>query len=146
PDGAPYLLEIADCLSHDHPCNRVTVRKSQQSGASILALSWCLYIADREPANTLYAAPNKDALRAMNSEKLQPLITAWQERTRRIGILPQTSRNAQGSTTYEKKFAGGYVALANANSVTDLSSKTPQNGIKDEVSKWQEIPGAQDPE
>lgn len=146
PDGAPYLLEIADCLSHDHPCNRVTVRKSQQSGASILALSWCLYIADREPANTLYAAPNKDALRAMNSEKLQPLITAWQERTRRTVILPQTSRNAQGSTTYEKKFAGGYVALANANSVTDLSSKTPQNGIKDEVSKWQEIPGAQDPE
>jgi hypothetical protein len=27
--GAPYLLEIADCLSDDDPCNLVTVRKSQ---------------------------------------------------------------------------------------------------------------------
>ena len=76
PDGAPYLVEIADCLSDDHPCNLVTVRKSQQSGASILALGWTLYIADREPANTLYAVPGLDALRDLNGQKLQPLIDA----------------------------------------------------------------------
>jgi Phage terminase large subunit gpA, ATPase domain len=58
--GAPYLLEIADCLSDDDPCNLVTVRKSQQSGASILALAWCLCIADREPANVLYGVPGID--------------------------------------------------------------------------------------
>ena len=36
--GAPYLAEIADCLTDEHPCNLVSIRKSQQSGASILAL------------------------------------------------------------------------------------------------------------
>lgn len=146
PAGAPYLVEPAKCLGDDHPCNRVTIRKSQQSGASILAMAWCLYIADREPANVLYAAPNLEALRELNSQKLQPLIDAWQRRTRRVVILPQTSRNGQGSTTYEKKFAGGYIALANSNSVTDLSSKTVRKGVKDELSKWQETPDAQDPE
>lgn len=146
PSGAPYLVEPAACLGDDHPCNRVTIRKSQQSGASILALAWCLYIADREPANVLYAMPNIEALREMNSQKLQPLIDSWQKRMRRTVILPQTSRNAQGSTTYEKKFAGGYIALANANSVMDLSSKTVRKGVKDEVSKWQEQPDTQDPE
>ena len=146
PAGAPYLLEPADCLEDDHPCNLVSIRKSQQTGASILAAAWCLYIADREPSNVLYAMPNLDALRDFNSQKLQPLIAAWQTQIRRTVILPQTSRNAQGSTTYEKKFAGGYIALANANSVMELSSKTVRKGIKDEVSKWQEIPGAQDPE
>jgi phage terminase large subunit GpA-like protein len=144
-DGAPYLVEIADCLSDDHPCNLVTVRKSQQSGASILALGWCLYIADREPANILYGMPNIDALREMNSQKLQPLIDAWHKQIKRTVILPQTSRSF-GSTTYEKKFAGGFLALANANAVMDLSSKTIRKGVKDEVSKWQDIPGYGDPE
>jgi phage terminase large subunit GpA-like protein len=144
--GAPYLAEIADCLSDDHPCNEVDVRKSQQSGVSILALAWALYVADREPANFIYAAPNIDLLRDLNSQKLQPLIDAWQKRIKRTVIYPQTSRSSMGSTTYEKKFAGGYLALANANAVTDLSSKTAKKGVKDEVSKWQDIPGYGDPE
>ncbi|MDQ2084710.1 phage terminase large subunit family protein [Xanthobacteraceae bacterium Astr-EGSB] len=145
-DGAPYLLEPADCLSDDHPCNLVTVRKSQQSGASILALAWCLYTADREPANILYATPGIDALRELNSAKLQPLIEAWQKRIKRTVITPQTSRSGTGSTTYEKVFAGGRLFLANANSVMDLSSKTIKKGVKDEVSKWEDIPGYGDPE
>lgn len=145
-DGAPYLVEIADCLSDDHPCNLVTVRKSQQSGASILALAWCLYVADREPANMLYGVPGLDALRSINSVKLQPLIDAWHKKIRRTVIFPQTSRSGAGSTTYEKKFAGGYLALGNANSVMDLSMITVKKGVKDEVSKWQDIPGYGDPE
>lgn len=147
PDGAPYLLDIADCLSDDHPTNLVTIRKSQQSGASILALAWCLYIADREPANTLYAAPGIDMLRDLNSAKLQPLVDAWQRRIRETLIVPQTSRSGSGSTTYEKVFVrGGRLWLGNANAVMDLSSKTAKKGVKDELSKWQDIPGFGDPE
>ena len=144
--GAPYLAEIADCLVDDHPCNLVTIRKSQQSGASILALGWCLYIADREPANTLYAAPSIDALRDLNAGKLQPLIDAWAKKIGRNVIRPQTSRSADGSSTYEKAFAGGRLWLGNANAVMDLSSKTVKKGVKDELSKWQDIPGYGDPE
>ncbi|ATQ67808.1 MULTISPECIES: terminase gpA endonuclease subunit [Methylosinus] len=145
-DGAPYLAEIADCLGDDHPCNLVTVRKSQQTGASILALGWCLYIADREPANTLYGVPGIDALRDLNSGKLQPLIDAWQKHTGRVVFEPQTSRSGAGSTTYEKVFSRGRLWLGNANSVMDLSSKTVKKGVKDEVSKWEDIPGKGDPE
>lgn len=145
--GAPYLVDILDCLSDDHPCNLVTVRKSQQTGASIAALAWLLYIADREPANLLYVAPGIDMLRDINSAKLQPLIDAWQRRTGERSVIPQTSRSGVGSTTYEKVFArGGRAWLGNANSVMDLSSKTAKKGVKDELSKWQVIPGAQDPE
>ncbi len=146
PIGAPYLTEIADCLDPDHSCTLVTVRKSQQTGVSILALSWALYIADRAPANFLYAAPNIDMLRELNSQKLQPLIDKWHDHIGRQVILPQTSRSSIGSTTYEKKFAGGYLALANANAVMDLSSKTTKYGVKDEVSKWEDIPSYGDPE
>ncbi len=147
PAGAPYLVEIADCLSEAHPSTLVTVRKSQQTGASILALGWVLYCADREPANMLYAAPNISLLRDLNSAKLQPLIDAWHKRQARRIIAPTVSRSASSSTTYEKVFTrGGRLFLGNANSVEDLSSKTVKKGIKDELSKWAPIPGAQDPE
>jgi phage terminase large subunit GpA-like protein len=143
--GAPYLREIADCLGEEHPCNRVVVRKSQQTGVSILALGWMLYIADREPANTLYGGPGGDFLRDLAGQKFGPLIAAWQKRMRRVVIEPQTSRSGAGSTTFEKRFPGGYVAFVNANSATDLASKTAKKGVKDEFSKWQYIPGVGDP-
>jgi phage terminase large subunit GpA-like protein len=144
--GAPYLPEIADCLADDHPCNLVSIRKSQQSGASILALAWCLQIADREPANTLYAVPGLKELRVLNSGKLQPLIDAWHKEIGRTVIVPQTSRSGAGSTTYEKVFTGGRLWLANANSVLDLSGKTAKKGVKDEVSKWETLDNGADPE
>jgi phage terminase large subunit GpA-like protein len=144
-NGAPYLVEIADCLSDDHPCNFVTVRKSQQSGASILALGWCLYVADREPANMLYAVPGIDAMKDLNNGKLQPLIEAWQKKIKRTVILPQTARSGAGSTAGEKVFAGGRIYLGNANAVMDLSSKTVKKGVRDEFSKWTDIPGYGDP-
>ncbi len=124
-ENAPYLAEIADCLSDDDPSNLVTVRKSQQTGASILALGWVLYCAAREPANMLYAAPNLAFLRDMNSAKLTPAIAA---QARRAGgrpiIAPSLSRSGEGSTTFEKIFTrGGRLFLGNANSVTDLSAR-----------------------
>jgi phage terminase large subunit GpA-like protein len=144
--GAPYLVEIADCLNEDDPCTIVTVRKSEQTGASILALSWCLYLADREPCNVLYAAPTGDMLQKLNSGKFQLLIDAWQAHTGRVVIAPQTSRQAKGSTTYEKVFSGGRIWLANANAVMDLSSVTAKAGVKDEVSKWRTLENGANPE
>lgn len=145
-EDAPYLVEIAQCLSQDHPCNLVTVRKSQQTGVSILALSWMLYLAENAPDNMLYAVPGVDMLQDINSGKLQPLIDAWRLKTGKDTIYPDVSRSGRGSTIYEKRFAGGSIYLANANVVTDLSGKTTRYGVKDEVSKWQELPNGADPE
>lgn len=145
-EDAPYLVEIAQCLSQEHPCNQVSVRKSQQTGVSILALAWMMYLAENCPDNALYGVPGLDALQDINSGKLQPLIDAWQKETGKRIIMPTTSRSGVGSTTYEKKFPGGSIYLANANTVMDLSAKTTRFGVKDEVSKWQMLPNGADPE
>ncbi|OLP56813.1 terminase [Rhizobium rhizosphaerae] len=145
-EDAPYLVEIAACLTQEHPCTRVTVRKSQQTGVSILALAWMLYIAETCPDNCLYGVPGLDALRDINSGKMQPLIDEWQRETGKSVVYPTTSRSGEGSSTFQKKFAGGTLYLANANAVMDLSAKTTRYGVKDEVSKWQELPNGADPE
>lgn len=144
--GAPYLVEIANCLADDHPSNTIAIRKSQQSGASILALAWVLYVADREPANMLYAVPGIEALKDLNGQKLSPLIKAFEREAKRQVFAPQTSRSGEGSTTFEKKFADSYLALGNANSKMDLSSKTCRKGVEDELSKWDKLDSGEDPE
>lgn len=146
PEDAPYLIDIARCLSQEHPCNEVTVRKAQQTGVSILGLSWMLYLAENAPDNMMYAVPSIDMLQDINSGKLQPLIDAWSLKTGKVIIFPDISRSGRGSTIYEKRFAGGSIYLANANVVTDLSGKTTRYGVKDEVSKWQTLPNGADPE
>lgn len=143
---APYLAEIADCLDPEHPCNLVSVRKSQQTGVSILGLSWCLFLSETSPDNIIYGLPSIDFLQDMNSQKLSPLIEAWQKRTGKQIMSPATSRSGAGSTIYEKRFAGGSLMLANANVATDLSGKTTRFGVKDEVSKWQNHTNGDDPE
>ncbi|WP_368856609.1 terminase gpA endonuclease subunit [Chelativorans sp. ZYF759] len=145
-EDAPYLGEIADTLNPEHPANLVTVRKSQQTGISILALAWQLFIAETAPDNSIYGLPSIDFLQDMNSQKLQPLIDAWQKATGKQIIFPALSRSGAGSTIYEKRFAGGSLMLANANVATDLSGKTTRFGVKDEVSKWQTHPNGDDPE
>lgn len=145
-EDAPYLGEIADALDLEHPSNLVTVRKSQQTGVSILALAWALYIAETAPDNTIYGLPSIDFLQDMNSQKLQPLIEAWQRATGKEIIYSPVSRSGAGSTIYEKRFAGGSLMLANANVATDLSGKTTRFGVKDEVSKWAMHANGDDPE
>ncbi|WP_051086631.1 terminase gpA endonuclease subunit [Methylobacterium sp. WSM2598] len=146
PDGAPYLVDIANCLSEDHPATSVTIRKSQQSGASILGLAWCLYIAARDPNNILYAVPGIDSLKQVAGQKLEPLIRAWQRHAGVSVIDPQTSRSGSGSTTFVKRFGDYAMVLGNANSAMDLSSKTIKYGVQDELSKWQTLQDGQNPE
>ena len=145
-EGQPALAEIADCLSEEHGCNLVTVRKAQQTGVSILAMAWMLYLADQCPDNALYALPSDGFVKDMNSRKFDPLIRAWHERIARQVIEPQISRSGAGSTLYEKKFPGGYIGLANVNVATELSGHTVRYGVKDEVSKWQNHANGDDPE
>ena len=141
PEDAPYLTEIAECLSQEHSCNLVTVRKSQQTGVSILAMAWMLYIAEMCPDNALYVAPGIDLLQDLNSGKLQPLIDTWQEKTGKRIV------DASGSTTYTKKIGQDtFIYLGNANTKKDLSGKTVRYGVKDEVSKWEFFTDGSDPE
>ena len=145
-EGAPYLKPIAECLSEDHPSRHVVVRKSQQTGVSILGLAWAIYLAEQAPDNILYAVKGDAAVREMNGRKLQPLIDAYEARRGQRLFRPTTLRSGAGSTTYEKRFPGGYMALGNSNTAMDLSGHTLRWGIEDELSKWEDIPGYGDPE
>jgi phage terminase large subunit GpA-like protein len=140
----PYVAEIVDCLNPDSPHNLAVVRKSAQTGVSVAAIGLVAAYIDRAPCRIGYALPTIDALQEFNAEKLTPTIEqtdALQSRIRK-----QTSRSTTGSTVTRKKFPGGSLVLMNANSATDLKSKTLKLGIGDEVDEWEhDLDGQGDP-
>ena len=148
PTTTPQLVQIADCLSPDHPSTVVTMRKSQQVGASLLAIGWQLYLLDRYPANMMMGLPGKEVLRDFNAQKVGPAIDAWQRKMAPADrpIASASSKPGESSSAFFKKNRkGGFLFLANANKALDLSSKTIQFGVKDEVDKWLPLSNGSDP-
>lgn len=134
PELTPYLVEPLDFFSNDDPANKLTIRKSAQTGFTLLAIAALGYSIDREPCRIMVVQPTDSALSEFNREKLQPAID--QTPALRSKVRSQTSRSSVGSTTYSKRYPGGSLTLAIATSTADLRSKTIKKVIKDEASEY----------
>ncbi len=131
---SPYLVEPLDFFSDECPDNKCVIRKSAQTGFSLMAICAAGFTVDREPCRLMIVQPTDGALSDFNREKLQPAIEHSPLLRRKVRA--QTSRSSQGSTTYSKRFPGGSITLAIANSTADLRSKTIKKVIKDEASEY----------
>lgn len=130
----PFWAEPLDCLSPDSPVNEVAIRKSAQTGWSQVAQAMVGVIIDLYPANALYVLPTVPAAREFNQEKLQPTLDDTPALAGKV--VAQTSRSADGSSSRFKKFPGGWLRLAGANSAADLRAKTVKIVIGDEIDEY----------
>lgn len=133
-DLTPFWAEILDCLAPDNPVNLVAIRKSAQTGWSQSAQGMVGAIIDLYPANALYVLPTVPAAREFNQEKLQPTIDDTAALAGKV--VAQTSRSSDGSSARFKKFPGGWLRLAGANSAADLRAKTVKIVIGDEIDEY----------
>jgi len=144
PSLFPPQTEILQVLSPRHPCTRVTVRKSAQTGVTGLGIIWLGLIACHYPAAVLAVQPTLAALKKFNADKLQPTIDQSPALRRRIAR--QKSRDGDGSTALSKRFPGGSIRLTIANSSADLRSATVRFALCDEIDEWPEdLEGQGDP-
>lgn len=114
----PYLVEIMDCCSLADPCNDVVVKKSVQLGVSEAAINLFGSIVDATPAAMMIMLPTGDAVRDYVKTKLDPAIQATPRL--RAKVLPQKSRDENGSTGTFKRFPGGFAVITGANSAARL--------------------------
>lgn len=134
-DLTPYIAEPLDMTSTEHPANEIVVMKSAQTGFTTMMLAAIGFTIDRDRADMMIVQPTDGALTDFNSKKLQPSL----EKTEPVAevVAKQTARAGTGSTTYEKKFAGGYaLSLALASSSADLRSKSVQKMFCDEIDEY----------
>jgi len=143
PTLTPYVVEILDNLAPEAPWTEIAVRKSAQTGLTTLMIAWLASVIDAAPCRMMIVLPTIDLLQEFNREKLSPAFEATKPVAAKL--FPQ-SRTSAGSTLFSKRFPGGSLVLANANSVNDLSSKTIKYVGCDEIDRWPEdLDGQGDP-
>jgi phage terminase large subunit GpA-like protein len=131
----PYVVEPLNNSGPESPVNKWAIRKSAQTGFTVMAIAIVGSTIDTDPSGgILLVQPTDGALADFIADKLNPAIE--QSKALKAKVKPQVSRSGEGSTTYLKRYPGGSMALAIANSTADLRSKTKRKIVKDEASEY----------
>ena len=130
----PHIREPQDCLHPDHPARRVTLRWAAQLAKSTIAENWFGYVVDQAPGSMMIVLPTGEEATKFNRIKLQPTIEASPRISHKV--VPVNSRDEQSSTTFFKKFAGGFCQIVNAGSSKGLQMVSIKNLVMDEVTGY----------
>ncbi len=140
----PYAVEILNNLAAESPHNRVSVRKSAQTGLTEVGIAWVGSIIDKTPAKAMVVFPTITSVQDFNRDKLTPTIEATDPLRRKV--RQHRSRSAASSTALNKRYPGGSLTLTGANSASDLRSKTVKFLFCDEIDEWPlDLDGQGDP-
>jgi len=102
----PFLKRIMRCLSPSNDAKMIVVLKGAQLGFTEVCLNWLLYIADHEPAPSLYVQKTIDNVVEFSKQKLGPSIELC---TKVSDILGEKKINQKQSATHRmKSFPGGF--------------------------------------
>jgi phage terminase large subunit GpA-like protein len=142
----PYLREIMYELSPAAVNTReVTFAKSAQVAGTEAGINLFGHTVDVAPAPMLIVLPTIDEAKKYVDIKLGPAIDATP--ALKSKVKPQRARSERGSTTLNKKFAGGFAQITGANSSKGLQMISVKILIKEELSEWPEdVDGRGDPD
>lgn len=135
PALTPYVVEPLDNMGPDSAVNKQSIRKSAQTGFTVMAIAGAGHSIDCDPAGgIMLVQPTQDALDKFLRDKFNP--TVEQTPALKAKVAPQIARSGEGSTAYNKRYPGGSMALVIANSSAALRSITKKRRIKDEASEY----------
>lgn len=129
----PYMRAIMDALSPHHPASRVVFMKSAQVGATEVGNNWIGYCVHRVPSPILAVQPTVDMAKRLSQQRLDPLFE--DSPVLRELIMPSRARDS-GNTILSKRFEGGQLILAGANSAVGLRSMPARMVFLDEVDAY----------
>lgn len=131
-DRAPYQREILDAIS-DPAIQEVVVKSSAQIGKTTLLKAVIGYHIDADPAPMLMLQPTLEMAESFSKDRLAPMIRDTP--TLRGKIADPRARDS-GNTLLHKRFTGGHVTLAGANSPASLASRPIRIVMCDEVDRY----------
>ena len=131
-DRAPYQREIMDSIN-DPDVEEVAIMASAQVGKTEFLLNFIGYHIDYDPCPILYLLPTDKLIKTFSKNRLQVMIDASPQLRGKVSDIK--SRDSS-NTINEKSFPGGYIAIAGANSPSDLSSRPIRIVLCDEVDRY----------
>lgn len=139
---APYLREPMDRFNSTDPCRRIVVDAAAQVGKTEIMLNAIGQAMEDDPGPMLAVQGTIELARDWSKDRLQTMIDLTPELKEIIGEdrNNQRDRDADDSIRY-KRFRGGSLFLAGANSPAGLRSKPVRRVFMDEVDSYPESAG-----
>lgn len=139
----PYLREIIDSFSPRSSVKHGVLMKGAQIGGSTglrALLGFFMHIA---PGPTMFVNPTIELTEDVSKDHVSPMIQAVPE----LAALVRENRSrASGNTILEKKFRGGFLKMAGANSAVSLRAKAIRYLLRDEIDAYpDDVDGEGDP-
>lgn len=128
---AEYQRGIMDALS-DPTVQRIVCRKSSQVGWTEILNNVCGYFIDQDPSPILVLQPTLEMAEAWSEDRLTPMLRDSPCFHRQFNPKKRDS----GNTKLKKKFAGGHLTAAGANSPASLASRPIRVVLADELDRY----------
>jgi phage terminase large subunit GpA-like protein len=138
-DRACYQREMLDAIA-DPAIEDVVIMSSAQVGKSTVVLSLIGFLIDLQPCPILSINPTLEMAEAFSKDRLAPMFR--DSKCFADKIKPPQSRDS-GNTLLSKRFPGGVLTLAGANSPASLASRPIRAVIGDELDRWPESAGTE---
>lgn len=132
PDYTPYLIEIMDSLSANHPARKVVVMKGAQIGFTAGVLeNFIGYTIAHDPSGFLYVSADAELTKLGMELKIDRMLH-FSGLKHLLGAADGTSKRS-GDTAMLKEFPGGFLMAAGAKNPGKLRSTAARKGALDEV-------------
>jgi phage terminase large subunit GpA-like protein len=132
----PYARRPQDCLA-DPSIDTVVLCWAAQTTKSTVLENGIAYRICRMPAPMVVVLPKIDAAEAWARERFDPMVSSTKALRDRIVKRLSLQRY--------KKFAGGFLFMASAQSATELASRSSSFVLCDEVDRYENLPGEGNP-
>jgi phage terminase large subunit GpA-like protein len=142
-DRTPYVREIIRALSAGDPTEVVALMACAQSGKSEIALATIGHSIAVNPRPMMLVQPTVETLKAFAATRVGPMLEGNPKIAR---LIPKSGPRKSGNKSTFKKFPGGFLHMAGANSGASLRAMAVALLCFDEVDAAPiELPGEGDP-
>lgn len=136
---APYQKGMLDAVNDPH-IRRVVVMSSAQVGKTEILLNTVGYFIHHDPAPILLLQPTLEMAETFSKDRLTPMV---RDTPALRGKLKDNKSKDSNNTLLHKKFPGGQITLAGANSPASLASRPIRIILCDEVDRYPKSAGSE---
>lgn len=129
----PYLREVVDCLSQNHPARYIAVMKGAQIGFSTGVIeSGIGWIMAQNPGNILFLSGHQELSEEAMNGKIDKMIDSCGLRPLIKPSVQRKKNQRTGDTAKMKEFPGGYLVAGSASNHKLLRQRSVQYGFIDD--------------
>lgn len=129
----PYLREVVDCISSNHPSRIIAIMKGAQVGFSTGVIEAGIgYIISQQPGNILFLTGHSELAEEAMNGKIDQLIDSCGLRPLIRPNVLRAKNMRTGDTNKSKEFPGGSLVAGSANNHKLLRQRSVRYGFIDD--------------